>query len=191
MVVVTSIAAGVAVVIYRGICVWLNRKRDQAGVEEGFEHAYEDDLTDLKVRSFQVQELMLLLCCKTNNPRIEPAVPLHLVSIYRQDYYHDLPPRDLVDVYRRTWARRCRFSNRSGSVLVYHFFRTVLFSGLSFSYTFRVVTRLEKRRSSRLSRLIRWGNNPVGKHSALGKAQDGVPVRTVQYITITCPGIYS
>ncbi|RMZ13018.1 hypothetical protein D0862_02478 [Hortaea werneckii] len=53
VVVVTSIAAGVAVVIYRGICVWLNRKRDQAGVEEGFEHAYEDDLTDLKNPQFR------------------------------------------------------------------------------------------------------------------------------------------
>lgn len=57
VVVVTSIAAGVAVIIYRGICVRLNRKRDRAGVEEGFEHAYEDDLTDLKVCSPRVETI--------------------------------------------------------------------------------------------------------------------------------------
>lgn len=30
--------------------MWFNRKRDKTGVMEGFENAYEDDLTDMKVR---------------------------------------------------------------------------------------------------------------------------------------------
>lgn len=51
MVVVTAIAAGILVLCYRGLCMWMNRKRDRTGVMEGFEHAYEDDLTDLKVRT--------------------------------------------------------------------------------------------------------------------------------------------
>lgn len=56
--------------------MWLNRKRDEAGVEEGFEHAYEDDLTDLKVglESRKPQP------CQTNR-WVEPAVPLHLVAV--------------------------------------------------------------------------------------------------------------
>lgn len=51
VVVVTAIAAGILVLVYRGLCMWMNRKRDRTGVMEGFEHAYEDDLTDVKVRT--------------------------------------------------------------------------------------------------------------------------------------------
>jgi len=46
----SAIAAGLAI-LYRLICVWENRRRDKAGIPEGFEHAYEDDLTDKKVKS--------------------------------------------------------------------------------------------------------------------------------------------
>lgn len=49
VVVVTAIAAGMLAMIYRCICLYINRKRDKSGVMEGFEHAYEDDLTDVKV----------------------------------------------------------------------------------------------------------------------------------------------
>ncbi|KAJ5525284.1 hypothetical protein N7494_011934 [Penicillium frequentans] len=45
-VVVTSFAAGVIVLIYRFICVWENRHRDESGTSEGYENAYQDDLTD-------------------------------------------------------------------------------------------------------------------------------------------------
>ncbi|KAJ5983106.1 hypothetical protein N7481_005205 [Penicillium waksmanii] len=45
-VVVTSFAAGILVLVYRFVCVWENRKRDQSGTAEGYENAYQDDLTD-------------------------------------------------------------------------------------------------------------------------------------------------
>ncbi|KAL3481414.1 major facilitator superfamily domain-containing protein [Aspergillus californicus] len=44
--VVTTFIAGVLVFIYRVVCLADNRRRDATGVMEGFEHAYEDDLTD-------------------------------------------------------------------------------------------------------------------------------------------------
>lgn len=47
----TSAAASVLVLVYRYVCLWYNRKRDRAGIPESFDHAYDDDLTDLKVRS--------------------------------------------------------------------------------------------------------------------------------------------
>ena len=49
VVVSTSLAAGVACILYRLVCIWHNRRRDNKGIEERFEHAFEDDLTDLKV----------------------------------------------------------------------------------------------------------------------------------------------
>jgi hypothetical protein len=48
-VVVTSFAAGILVLVYRFVCVWENRKRDQSGTAEGYENAYQDDLTDKTV----------------------------------------------------------------------------------------------------------------------------------------------
>ncbi|KAJ5568085.1 hypothetical protein N7450_010571 [Penicillium hetheringtonii] len=45
-VVVTSFAAGILMLVYRFVCVWENRKRDQSGTAEGYENAYQDDLTD-------------------------------------------------------------------------------------------------------------------------------------------------
>jgi hypothetical protein len=50
VVTVTAIIAGVLALVYRFLCVWENKRRDEAGIMEGFEHAYEDDLTDKKVR---------------------------------------------------------------------------------------------------------------------------------------------
>ncbi|KAL5002222.1 major facilitator superfamily domain-containing protein [Aspergillus recurvatus] len=44
--VVTTFVAGVLVFVYRVVCLRDNRRRDETGVLEGFEHAYEDDLTD-------------------------------------------------------------------------------------------------------------------------------------------------
>lgn len=49
VVTITAIVAAVIVVVYRFLCVYQNKQRDRAGVPEGFDHAYEDDLTDLKV----------------------------------------------------------------------------------------------------------------------------------------------
>ncbi|KAJ4318833.1 hypothetical protein N0V84_006646 [Fusarium piperis] len=53
VVVVTSLAAGVLAVIYRYVCVWDNYRRNKTGVMEGFDHAYEDDLTDIKNPQFR------------------------------------------------------------------------------------------------------------------------------------------
>ncbi|KAK7424615.1 hypothetical protein QQZ08_008498 [Neonectria magnoliae] len=52
VVVVTAIAAGLLALVYRFLCVWTNRQRDKAGAE-GFDHAYEDDLTDKKNPQFR------------------------------------------------------------------------------------------------------------------------------------------
>ncbi|KAF5017614.1 hypothetical protein F66182_10440 [Fusarium sp. NRRL 66182] len=48
IVVATAIAAGLLAIGYRFMCIWTNKKRDEAGIMEGFDHAYEDDLTDKK-----------------------------------------------------------------------------------------------------------------------------------------------
>lgn len=52
VVITSAITAGLAIV-YRFVCVWENRKRDKAGTPEGYEHAYEDDLTDRKNPQFR------------------------------------------------------------------------------------------------------------------------------------------
>jgi len=54
-VVVTSAAAAVLALVYRLLCVYENKKRDRAGTLEAFEHAYEDDLTDIKNPQFRYQ----------------------------------------------------------------------------------------------------------------------------------------
>lgn len=49
MCVVTSVLAAVLVIVYRYVCLWDNRKRDESGIAEGFGNAYQDDLTDKTV----------------------------------------------------------------------------------------------------------------------------------------------
>lgn len=51
--VVTSAMCIVLAIVYRFVCAWENKKRDRAGVPEGFEHAYEDDSTDKKNPQFR------------------------------------------------------------------------------------------------------------------------------------------
>ncbi|KXJ85647.1 MFS transporter [Microdochium bolleyi] len=51
--VITAIVAALLSIVYRFVCVWENRRRDRAGVGEGFDHAYEDDLTDMKNPQFR------------------------------------------------------------------------------------------------------------------------------------------
>ncbi|KAJ5182375.1 hypothetical protein N7449_010950 [Penicillium cf. viridicatum] len=46
VVVITAVIAGSFVLVYRILCSMENRRRDKTGTVEGFEHAYEDDLTD-------------------------------------------------------------------------------------------------------------------------------------------------
>lgn len=52
-VLITSIVAAILAIVYRYVCIWDNRKRDKTGTMEGFEHAYEDDLTDKKNPQFR------------------------------------------------------------------------------------------------------------------------------------------
>ena len=52
-VLITSIIAAFLAIVYRYICIWDNRKRDKSGTMEGFEHAYEDDLTDMRNPQFR------------------------------------------------------------------------------------------------------------------------------------------
>ncbi|KAG5980916.1 hypothetical protein E4U55_003473, partial [Claviceps digitariae] len=46
-VVISSLVAGVLAVVYRYVCVWDNHRRDKAGTCEAFDHAFEDDMTDI------------------------------------------------------------------------------------------------------------------------------------------------
>jgi predicted MFS family arabinose efflux permease len=51
---ITSIVAAVLAVVYRYVCLWENARRDKLGVE-AYDHAYEDDLTDIKNPQFRYQ----------------------------------------------------------------------------------------------------------------------------------------
>ncbi|KAH8682081.1 allantoate permease [Xylariales sp. PMI_506] len=55
VVVITSIAAGLLALLYRFVCVSTNKSRDKSGVLEGFDHAYEDDSTDMKNPQFRYE----------------------------------------------------------------------------------------------------------------------------------------
>lgn len=50
---VTAVVAGLLALVYRYWCIMVNKKRDKTGTLEGFEHAYEDDLTDRKNAQFR------------------------------------------------------------------------------------------------------------------------------------------
>lgn len=49
----TAVAAAVLAVVYRYVCIWDNHRRDKSGTLEGFDNAYEDDLTDMKNPQFR------------------------------------------------------------------------------------------------------------------------------------------
>ncbi|KAK2812423.1 hypothetical protein FQN50_001424 [Emmonsiellopsis sp. PD_5] len=53
IVLVTSIAALILVVIYRYVAIYENRQRDKSGIMEGFDNAFDDDLTDKKNPQFR------------------------------------------------------------------------------------------------------------------------------------------
>lgn len=52
-VLITAIIAALLSIVYRYVCIWENRKRDRTGTMEGFENAYDDDLTDKKNPQFR------------------------------------------------------------------------------------------------------------------------------------------
>lgn len=49
VVVISSVVAAVLGLVYRFVCIWENKRRDAAGVMEGFDDAFNDDFTDKKV----------------------------------------------------------------------------------------------------------------------------------------------
>ncbi|KAK0624228.1 major facilitator superfamily domain-containing protein [Immersiella caudata] len=51
IVLITALVAAGLIIMYRFLCVWENKRRDKAGTLEAFDHAYEDDLTDITNRS--------------------------------------------------------------------------------------------------------------------------------------------
>ncbi|KAG6035720.1 hypothetical protein E4U41_005948 [Claviceps citrina] len=53
VVVISAVAAGLLAVLYRYVCVWDNRRRDEAGIPEAFDHAFDDDLTDVTNPQFR------------------------------------------------------------------------------------------------------------------------------------------
>ena len=73
MVVITAVIAGSLVLVYRILCSMENRRRDKTGTVEGFEHAYEDDLTD-KMVSNPCSSLLSFI----NRPA-EYAIPVFIV----------------------------------------------------------------------------------------------------------------
>lgn len=58
MVVICCVLGAVLILAYAAVCKWDNRRRDKAGIPEGFDHAYEDDLTDRTVS--QTRSFLLL-----------------------------------------------------------------------------------------------------------------------------------
>jgi hypothetical protein len=65
-VVVTSVVAALLIIAYRFLCMWDNKRRDKSGIAEGFDNAYDDDLTDLKV----CPALSLFMTIKQNADQI-------------------------------------------------------------------------------------------------------------------------
>ncbi|KAL1610931.1 hypothetical protein SLS59_000568 [Nothophoma quercina] len=49
----TAIAAATLAIVYRYVCIWENRRRDKSGTMEGYDNAYDDDLTDMKNPQFR------------------------------------------------------------------------------------------------------------------------------------------
>lgn len=70
----TSIAVALLSMVYRFLCIRENRKRDATGTLEGFDHAYEDDLTDKKVS-------VLLPACTTSILFAYSSSGSHLTSL--------------------------------------------------------------------------------------------------------------
>lgn len=54
----------VLALIYRFICAYENKKRDKSGVVEGFENAYDDDMTDVKNKQFRYVGMSSFRACE-------------------------------------------------------------------------------------------------------------------------------
>jgi hypothetical protein len=55
--VVTSAMCIVLALLYRFVCARENKKRDESGIAEAFENAYDDDMTDVKNKQFRYDDM--------------------------------------------------------------------------------------------------------------------------------------
>lgn len=78
--VITSIIAALLALVYRFVCIWENKRRDEKGVPEGFDHAYEDDLTDMKVRLLIATFWKLVTRNLTDTIWLESPIPLRAMK---------------------------------------------------------------------------------------------------------------
>lgn len=53
----TAISTAVLAMVYRYVAMWGNKRRDKSGVAESYEHAYDDDLTDIKVSDLDLSSI--------------------------------------------------------------------------------------------------------------------------------------
>jgi hypothetical protein len=58
--VVTSAMCIVLALLYRFVCARENKKRDESGIAEAFENAYDDDMTDVKNKQFRYDDMSSL-----------------------------------------------------------------------------------------------------------------------------------
>lgn len=74
-VVSTAAAAALLVLAYRAICARENKRRDGAGTLEGYDNAYDDDLTDKKASRFffSLPNRLCVVCDDGNgtNPAVQ------------------------------------------------------------------------------------------------------------------------
>ena len=72
----TALATMALIGVYWYLAIRDNKNRDEAGILEGFDHAYEDDLTDRKVGHL-FYPWPIQLCRSRLTIFLEPAISVH------------------------------------------------------------------------------------------------------------------
>jgi hypothetical protein len=72
--VATSAICIVLAIIYRFVCARENKKRDNSGIAEAFENAYDDDMTDVKNKQFRYRSVELQNSDPTNKIQIHSLI---------------------------------------------------------------------------------------------------------------------
>lgn len=88
------------IAIYWYLAVRDNDIRDEAGIPEGFDHAYEDDLTDRKVGHL-LSPWPIRLCRSRLTIFLEPAIPVHNIENWSTSYC------GFVHAFLLIWGRAC------------------------------------------------------------------------------------
>lgn len=79
IVLVTAILTQILTIVYRYLCILENKKRDNSGIQEGYDHAYDDDVTD-KLVSLPFLATRAQSKEQADPAFKEPPIPLHLLS---------------------------------------------------------------------------------------------------------------